>query len=112
MREIEYAQLKALGASPAVLYIYSDSDPLTITEEGGLYKIRGVIDHDNLTADDLLDCLHDLIMYRVKPDYWDMWGVEFEDEAIVPMEEIERLAIEWEKPVSDLLDQVEEYAGR
>ena len=46
--------------------------------------------------------------YIVKGDYWDMWGVSSEEEAIVDMAEIERLASEWEKSVEELLEQVDE----
>ena len=49
--------------------------------------------------------------YIIKNEYWDMWGVSSEDEAVVDMAEIERLAAEWETSVDELLTQVDEVNG-
>ena len=46
--------------------------------------------------------------YRVLPEFWADWGVFDEDEAIVDMEQIIWLSGEWETPVEDLMEQVEE----
>ena len=45
--------------------------------------------------------------YRIKPEYYDMWGV-CEGNDIVTADEIDRLANEWETPVEALMEQVEE----
>lgn len=46
--------------------------------------------------------------YKVNSEYWDMWGVNSEDESIIDRTELERLAAEWEKTIDELLEQVEE----
>lgn len=45
--------------------------------------------------------------YRVIQDYWDLWGIQSEEDAIVDFKEIKRLSVEWEAHISDLLDQCE-----
>lgn len=48
-------------------------------------------------------------MYRVKEEYFDDWGFgESYSDAPISEEEIERLAKEWDKPVEELMEQVEE----
>ena len=47
-------------------------------------------------------------MYRIMSEYWDEWGANTEEEAVVDMAEIERLAAEWETSVESLLEQCEE----
>lgn len=46
--------------------------------------------------------------YKIKSEYWDMWGVNNDDEAIINYDELERLAMEWEIPVDELMRQVEQ----
>ena len=51
-------------------------------------------------------------LYTIKPEYAENWTNIPEDaEKPITMEEIERLAREWDVPVSDLMEQVEEYDG-
>lgn len=45
--------------------------------------------------------------YRIKPEYYDLWGA-YEGMDIVDDEEIKRLAYEWEMPIAELMEQVEE----
>ena len=47
-------------------------------------------------------------LYRVLPEFYADWGVYDDDEAIVDMEQIRWLSGEWEKPVEELMEQVEE----
>lgn len=46
--------------------------------------------------------------YEVKAEYWDMWGITNEEDAIIDQNEVERLSAEWETPVENLLEQIEE----
>lgn len=48
-------------------------------------------------------------LYTIKPEYAEYWTNIPEDaDKPITMEEIERLAREWDVPVSDLMEQVEE----
>jgi hypothetical protein len=47
-------------------------------------------------------------LYRVLPEFYADWGVYNDDEAIVDMEQIIWLSGEWETPVEELMEQVEE----
>ena len=47
-------------------------------------------------------------LYRILPEFYADWGVYDDDEAIVDMEQIIWLSGEWEKPVEELMEQVEE----
>ena len=47
-------------------------------------------------------------LYRVLPEFYADWGVFDDDEAIVDMEQIIWLSGEWETPVEELMEQVEE----
>lgn len=47
------------------------------------------------------------MMYTIKPEFWELWGASNEAEARVDLGEIERLAAEWEKPVAELVPQLE-----
>lgn len=49
----------------------------------------------------------ELTIYRVLPEYQDLWTNDPGD-CIVTRDEIERLAYEWGKTVEDLMNQVEE----
>ena len=44
--------------------------------------------------------------YIVNREYWAEWGVW--DDPVVDFAEVERLAAEWGKSVSELLEQVDE----
>ena len=46
--------------------------------------------------------------YKIKPAYYDEWGVYAEGDEIVTLDEIKRLAVEWEATVYELMEQVEE----
>ena len=46
--------------------------------------------------------------YRIKEEYLDRWGEDVTEDYIVTQEELERLASEWEIPVEELLEQLEE----
>ena len=46
--------------------------------------------------------------YRIKKEYLDRWGEDVPDGYIVTQEELERLSDEWEIPVEELLEQLEE----
>lgn len=48
--------------------------------------------------------------YRVKPEYMDLWlaAGEESDELIVEYDDIVRLSYEWNKPLKELLEQVEQ----
>lgn len=47
-------------------------------------------------------------LYRVLPEFYADWGVFDDDEAVVDMKQIVWLSGEWEKPVEELMEQVEE----
>ncbi len=47
-------------------------------------------------------------LYRVLPEFYADWGVFDDDEAIVDMEQIIWLSGEWDMPVENLMEQVEE----
>ena len=47
-------------------------------------------------------------LYRVLPEFYADWGVYDDDEATVDMEQIIWLSGEWETPVEELMEQVEE----
>lgn len=47
-------------------------------------------------------------LYRVLPEFYADWGVFDDDEAIVDMEQIIWLSGEWDTPVEELMEQVEE----
>lgn len=55
--KIEYAQLKAMGASEEVLNVYSTSDPMTITKDRNGFTITGCIEYSCESEADLLDFL-------------------------------------------------------
>ena len=46
--------------------------------------------------------------YTIKPEYLTLWGEDCTEETIITEAEVERLAQEWEKPVDELLEQLEE----
>lgn len=47
-------------------------------------------------------------MYRIKEEFLDLWTVYDGQGGVVDLEEIKWLAKEWDKPIEELLDQVEE----
>lgn len=49
--------------------------------------------------------------YRIKEEYLDRWGEDVPNGYIVKQEELERLAREWEIPVEELLEQLEEVGA-
>lgn len=46
--------------------------------------------------------------YRIREEFWDMWGVNNEEEAVINDDELKRLSIEWEIPVNELIQQTEQ----
>ena len=48
----------------------------------------------------------EIAIYRVKPEYYDLWGA-YEGHDTVTFQQIADLAAEWEKPISELMEQVE-----
>ena len=47
-------------------------------------------------------------LYRILPEFYADWGVYDDGDEIVDMEQIRWLSSEWEKPVEELMEQVEE----
>ena len=47
-------------------------------------------------------------LYRVLPEFYEDWGIYDDGDEIVDMEQIIWLSGEWEKPVEELMEQVEE----
>lgn len=46
--------------------------------------------------------------FRIRPEFLTLWGEETTADTVVTMNDIEELAADWEKPVEDLMQQVEE----
>ena len=47
--------------------------------------------------------------FKIKPEYFDNWFVsDFDPDYVVDMAEVERLAIEWDTTVEELLEQLVE----
>ena len=46
--------------------------------------------------------------YTVKPEYLPLWGAYADENTIISQDDIERFASDWEKPVEEILDQLEE----
>ena len=46
--------------------------------------------------------------YTIKPEYLPLWGEDADENTIITQDDIERFAADWEKPVEELLDQLEE----
>ena len=46
--------------------------------------------------------------YTIKPEYLSLWGEDVTEDTIIDSAEVERLAAEWGKSVSELLDQLTE----
>ena len=47
-------------------------------------------------------------LYRVLPEFYEDWGIYDDGDEIVDMKQIRWLSGEWEKPVEELMEQVEE----
>ena len=45
--------------------------------------------------------------YRIRPEFYDLWGA-YEGNDIVDAAEISRCSYAWEKPINELMEQVEE----
>lgn len=59
--KIEYRDLLALGATERQLEAYSNTDPLTITQdEDGFYQITGAVEATALTPEQVLEELEAL----------------------------------------------------
>lgn len=46
--------------------------------------------------------------YLINPDFLSLWGEDCTEDTVIDDAEVERLAAEWEKPVEELLAQLEE----
>ena len=47
-------------------------------------------------------------MYTIKPEYLPLWGEDADENTIITQDDVERFAADWEKPVEELLEQLEE----
>lgn len=48
-------------------------------------------------------------MYRVLPEFWQMWNIRNRHESIVTSDDLVRMSHVIDCPIEDLLEQVEEY---
>lgn len=46
--------------------------------------------------------------YHILPDYLSLWGEYTTTETVITQDEVERLAAEWDKPIEELLAELEE----
>lgn len=46
--------------------------------------------------------------YHILPDYLSQWGEDTTTETVITQDEVEQLAADWEKPIDELLTQLEE----
>ena len=46
--------------------------------------------------------------YTVRPEYADLWGEDCHENTLVSEETVTDLSSEWDKPLEELLDQLEE----
>ena len=46
--------------------------------------------------------------YTIKPEYVSLWGEDCTEDTVIDATEVERLAAEWEKPIDDLMEQLED----
>ena len=47
------------------------------------------------------------MMYHIKPEYLTMWGEDCTEDTLIDTAEVEHLAAEWDKPIEELLPQLE-----
>lgn len=47
------------------------------------------------------------VTYRVKPEYYDLWGA-YEGFDVVTASQVEDLSREWDIPVDEMLNQLDE----
>ena len=45
--------------------------------------------------------------YTVKPEFLPLWG-DVDESTVITHSEVERLSVEWEKPIAELLEQLNE----
>ena len=55
-----------------------------------------------------LEIIEEMKRYRIKPEHLDEWGEDVTEDYIVTEEELAYLARQWEKPVEELLEDLEE----
>lgn len=53
-----------------------------------------------------IDVITDLEAYHVKPEFFSMWGEDVDENSVITLDEVKRLADEWNTSTSDLLDQL------
>lgn len=46
--------------------------------------------------------------YHVKPEFYSLWGEDVDEDVVIDMAEVVNLSMEWDKPVDELLEQLEE----
>ena len=46
--------------------------------------------------------------YHVKPDHFHLWGDDVDEKTVFSYDDVADLAEEWEKPIEELLEQLEE----
>lgn len=51
-------------------------------------------------------------MYTIKTEYLDLYGPDATEDTILTHEQVEYLASDWEKPVLELVDELEPYNYR
>ena len=86
---------------------YNITDPIEIVEHDDLtYSIKGCIEHDELTEEDVNEALESLLMFRVKEEYWDLFGDADEDTRL-DIYDLKGLARGWSKSLEEILEQVE-----
>lgn len=76
-------------------------------DEGEAAEIRILDEDDNILSTYWVES-EGPQKYTVKSEYLDKWTEEAVDELIVDENEIARLALEWDVPINDLMQQVEE----
>lgn len=64
----------------------------------------------NGVCEEEIETVDDNKKFRILPEHWHEWGpmVDSADAAIVTVEEIKRLAFDWDKDIFDLMDDLEE----
>ena len=107
-RQIDAAALQHVKYDHGENYVYSEIDAL-YDFDGDLYRgddgeYYTVWMHDNTPI-----IWHKLtpILYTVKPEHIDSWFT-YDEPTPVTRAEIERLAAEWNIPIDELMQQVEE----
>ena len=86
------------------------------TVEGPAFTAEEYIDGCRENADqewvDMLDSgtvtVENVTEFHVKPDFCHLWGSDTDENTVLSYDDVVSLAHEWEKPVEELLEQLEE----